>query len=169
MSKIRKEIKKLQYIILVGVSGMGKTYWTTKNTNIQDDVVISLDKIIIDKYPNLSYHEALQKVNHKEIKDELIEELESSIENGEKNIIIDGTNLKEKIRKQYLSFIKDSDVYEKMAIVFPIPENKEIEKMVEFRSINDGKFVSEMSIKEQIKKYQVPQKDEGFDKIIRLK
>ncbi len=124
--------------------------------------IASTDDIITSLYPELSYNEAFQKANFKEVKRIMRYELSQAIEDG-RDIIIDRTNMKVKSRKEFLKAVDDT--YEKIAVVLSW-DKKTFEERNQIRSLKEGKYISLKLWEDFCSSYQKPTKEEGFDKII---
>ena len=86
-----------------------------------------------------------------------------SIKNN-KSIVIDNTNIDKKTRKEYIDIAKDSN-YLVRGIVMDVDKEFALH-LNNIRSIVTGiKPVPKIAYNVLLKKYQIPTKDEGIDKI----
>lgn len=160
----------LTAFFLIGPPGSGKSTWRNRyledypNNNIS---VISTDDMI-DAYAkehNLTYTEAFKKSPLKDF-EKLAFELTDKAISEKKDIIIDRTNMSVKVRSKFLSRIPDT--YKKIAIVFSIPR-EELNKRLEKRAKETGKFISPTIIDSMLNSYIAPSLEEGFNKIAVVK
>lgn len=79
------------------------------------------------------------------------------------DIIVDRTNMTVKSRRKVMEKLKPYG-YDFTAIIFEPPEKKEWDRRLDQRH---GKFIPPGVIKSMMKSYQVPTKEEVFDKIFR--
>lgn len=152
-------------IILVGVPGSGKSTWSRNfinNTDKQYVVVSSdavLDKIATEK--GLTYSEVFKDYigmatgqSKRDFADAIA---------GNKNVIIDQTNVSKKKRKSLLAQIPKH--YKKVAVVFNT-DDKEVERRLKTREMETGKHIPDHVMKDMYGRWETPTKDEGFDVII---
>lgn len=145
--------------ILVGVPASGKTTWTQANMN-ENTILISTDGHI-DAYAKSvgkTYSEVFDEYIN-EATSHMMDDLRYAIANGF-DIIWDQTNINAKSRKKKLKFLND---YEKIAIVFEIPEDKELNRRLTSRA---GKFIPYSAMQSMISNFTVPTLEEGFNKIV---
>lgn len=146
-------------IVMIGVPGSGKT---TKAVQFKKDLkdsgnevsYISSDDIrqeILGDVNNQTQNEKVFNIVHHKIRE--------SIKN-EKTIIVDATNINIKSRKGILECFKNSE-YEKIAYIMNTP----IEKCKE-NNCNRERQVPEYVIDRQVRKFEVPFYEEGFDTIV---
>lgn len=152
-------------IIMVGPPLVGKSTqikeWMAACKNEVE--VISRDAILLEHHGSNDYSEAFKSVNQKNVDKELISRIEDA-NAGNKNVIIDMTNLTPKRRKYNLSFFGDD--YTKVAVVFPMLTAAEFKSRNEKRKIEENKFIPPMVISTMIKSFTPIADSEGFDKII---
>ncbi len=144
--------------MLVGVPGSGKSTYI-KNNNL--GVVLSTDDFIerVADSQNSTYNDVF-KSNIKTATSVMNEMLKTAVAE-ERNIVWDQTNLTVSSRKNKLSRIPDT--YKKIAVVFPTPNNEELQRRLNSRP---GKTIPYHIMKSMINNLQYPSKDEGFDEVV---
>ena len=138
-------------IMLVGVSGRGKTTFTEKK---KDFLVFSSDKIRKECFGDESdqtHNQKVFEILHKGIKDAL---------KAGNDCIYDATNLNRKRRITFLKSIQDIDC-KKFCFVVATP----FELCVE-RDKNRARSVGEKVIRRQISQFQLPILEEGWDEVL---
>lgn len=165
-------------IILTGIPTCGKSTFIKNNFNLNETVILSIDELIINKYPDLTYNEAYKKVMEKKErveKDEKGEEVtkiytdfddiekefsELIFSNSKKelNLIIDKTNLTKKSRNKVIAKIPSSK-YKIVNICFLIGEQM-INKRNKKRDIEDNKYMSKRTFDLMIKNFNLPSLEE---------
>ncbi len=151
-------------ILLIGHPLVGKSTFIKNKLNNLDFNLISRDNIIFELSSTKEYNKAWDEVNHKEVDHILNERIDNSIINNE-SVIIDMTNLTKKRRK---GFINRFNGYYKVGILFDILPSDEIKSRNEKRNNEESKYINESIINTMISSYQIPTKEEGFDKIINV-
>ena len=158
------ETKPTLYM-LAGIPGSGKSTWLLKNYSIDADkqkgMIASTDNYIEQaaKEAGSTYNDVFQSV----IKDataEMYKDLELGIRNG-MDIYWDQTNLTVKSRRGKLAKIPAG--YKTVAVIFPIPEEKELERRLANRP---GKTVPDHIMRSMINSFESPTEAEGFDQVI---
>lgn len=157
-------------LLLVGIPLSGKSTFVNllfkELGNESNSInVISRDDILMNESNESNYEKAFNTVNQKEVTKKLNAKLEMAKEVKSGRWIIDMTQLSEKRRKHHLSFFKN---YYKVAIVFPIPNEAEINKRNLKREKSEGKYISKVVIEHMLSKYSPVKKQEGFDLIIKI-
>ena len=138
-------------IMLVGVSGSGKTTFTEKK---KDFLVFSSDKIRKEYFGDESdqtHNQKVFEILHKGIKDAL---------KAGKDCIYDATNLNRKRRMTFLKSLQNIDC-KKFCFVVATP----FELCVE-RDKNRVRSVGEKIIRRQISQFQLPLLEEGWDEVL---
>lgn len=145
---------KPKLILLVGLSGSGKSTFAQKLAKEEKAIIISSDAIreeVFNNYEDQEHNAEVFQIYHKRIRKAL---------NNKQNVIADATNLTMKSRRSILINVKGLDV-EKICYILPkhilgcVKDNK-----------NREHPVSDNVLDKQIRKFQVPFYNEGFDKII---
>ncbi len=158
--------KKL--IILIGVPASGKSTYLKKHLHEYNlPYIASTDNIIISLHPELTYNEAysIESKNFKKLNRLMVQGMEDAIFEG-RDVIVDRTNMKPKIRKKYLAMVDDT--YEKIAIVFSVDKKDFLERN-KVRMELEGKNIPLKVYEEMSSAYTAPTKEEGFNKIIHIK
>lgn len=151
-------------ILLIGHPLVGKSTFIKNKLNNLDFNLISRDNIIFELSSTKEYNKAWDEVNHKEVDRILNKRIDNSILNNE-SVVIDMTNLTKKRRK---GFINRFNGYYKVGILFDILPSDEIKSRNEKRNNEESKYINESIINTMISSYQIPTKEEGFDKIINV-
>lgn len=149
-------------LMLVGIPAAGKsTFIANSNIDWNRTVIASTDNYIerMAKEKNKTYSDVFQQ-EIKPATEHLNKTVADAIKNGY-DIIWDQTNPSVKARKQKLNMIPDN--YEKIAVFFPTPEEKELFKRLSSRP---GKNIPREVINSMIASLTIPTKEEGFDEII---
>lgn len=142
--------------LLIGVPAAGKSTWIAQQQWAKDHVVVSTDAHI-EKFAvteGKTYNEVFNDRFHEALSLMLDEGFEA-IDN-EKSVIVDQTNLTRKVRAKKIKWFKG---YKVIAVVFSIPKDHEV------RLDRPGKLIPAHILKQMIKSYEEPTKDEGFDEI----
>ena len=148
-------------VMLVGVPLSGKSTFVE---SIKDYVeVISRDSIILEMGVNLSYDDAYDVVDHKNVDKTLKEQMFAGGETTN-NYVIDLTSLTLKARNK--SMVKFRN-HTKIAIVFEIPSEEELLRRNKKRSLV-GKTMTEEVMNRMIGSYVCPTMEEDFDYIIHI-
>ena len=153
-------------IILIGLSGSGKTVWTENFLKTHDNyVVVSSDDIIQKKADSLgkTYSEIFD-TSIEAAEQEFKNNLRNSIEKRE-NIIVDRTNITKKARRRVLSIVPKE--YEKIAVTFSV-NDAELKTRLLQREFKTGKHIPDFVISDMRTRYQEPDSSEGFSEIIHV-
>lgn len=145
--------------MLIGVPGSGKSTWIKSQDWIQDCVVVSTDNFIEAEATaqGKTYNEVFESVI-KDATSRMKQDVKTAVEAG-KDIIWDQTNTTAKSRKSKLDMVKG---YKKIAIVFNVPEEAELNRRLEGRP---GKSIPWHVMDSMIEGFAMPNEDEGFDEI----
>jgi len=149
--------------MLVGLPASGKsTYIKSVLQKNPDFTVLSTDDYIEHKAreQKSTYSEVFQTYI-KEATRNMYNELQSALKER-KNIIWDQTNLTANSRKKKLANVPN--IYFKEAIMFIISDD-ELLKRVAKRKEEDGKEIPLHVLRNMKNNFEIPTKDEGFDKI----
>lgn len=145
---------KPKLFVLVGLSGSGKSTFAQELAEKENAVIVSSDAIreeVFNNYEDQKHNAEVFTIFHKRIREAL---------ENKHNIIADATNITMKSRRAILINVKGLDV-EKICYVLPkafedcITDNKDREHPV-----------PDYVLDKQIRKFQVPFYNEGFDKIV---
>ena len=147
-------------IVMVGISGSGKSSVAQGLAKKYNAIILSSDKLREEMYNNVN------DIDHNsEVFNELNKRLKFGLRDG-KNVIVDATNLTIKSRKNILNTAKYVERSEKVKInkiayILTKPVEICIQDDQE-RTKKVGKFV----IMKQARSFQMPFYEEGFDEII---
>jgi len=158
--------------ILVGSSGSGKS----THAKTLGQVICSTDKYVEDQASilGISYDNAFQMSQSigilKKFTKYFYEDIEYCIKNN-KDFVIDRTNLGSEMRRSLILKLREmARKYGKTIIIkgvyFVIPENVIWQRLEHMKDI-ENKSISVMLVEEQIKKYELPTIEEGFDYLIK--
>jgi predicted kinase len=167
ISNISSE-NKPYVMLLVGPPLVGKDFFVKKfKKEIDDNIeVISRDQIILDLYGSDDYDEAYVSVSHRKVESVLKQKLKNASDAG-LNVIINMTNLSLKRRRKSLSYFDDN--YIKVAIVFSIPDEEELQRRNSKRLETENKSrVTLNLVKNMILEYQPITEEEKFNNIINI-
>ena len=160
-------MKKSQLYFLIGLPASGKTTWAkhflSQNENF---VYLSTDDIIQDiaDKEGITYNEAFENTEFKEVQKEFNSRLLSAIKTGD-NILWDQTNLVKSSREKKLKKFYNKN-YIKTAILFDIPESKRSEYSNE-RKRKTGKHISHDVISQMKETMEINELESEFDYVIR--
>lgn len=157
-------MNKPQVILLIGHPLVGKSTWV--RNNYPNTKVISRDDIILEVYGSDDYNMAFDYVDQKEVDKILTQRLiQAGLQSDD--VIIDMTHMTSKRRiKNLMKFPNHT----KIGIVFPhLTDDDEIIRRNQIRLYTEKKSIPPSVIKDMIKNYQEPTKNEGFDDIIIVK
>lgn len=154
-------------IILVGIPATGKSTYIKKisNENNKEFIILSTDDIIQEKYPDLEYNQAFERIQSKGIFNEIENEFFNRLKNAvkdRKNIIVDQTNLTKKSRRKKLNIIP-TKYYVKKGVVF-LRGKQQQQEFANKRKLETNKFINPMVINNMVSNFIVPGLDE-FDLI----
>lgn len=157
MNNIHMGNQKLH--ILIGPPLSGKSTW--RKENLGDAFVISRDDMLMTMAPGgMSYNEAWNYVNQKEIDLLLNEKWKLSKRELDSDIVVDMTNMSRKSRRRWLSGLPRS--METHAVVFATPLSILNER--NFERSAEGKWIPPEVIMSMLKKFSAPTLDE-FDTV----
>ena len=140
-------MEKSKFYMLVGLSGSGKSFY-----NFKEEII----KISSDALRAELYGDENDQTYNSEIFNELHKRVIKHLKNGN-NVVYDATNLSARRRKAFLKTISHIDC-EKTCIVFATP----FEECVE-RDLLRERTVGRRIIFKQMKQFQMPQFEEGWD------
>lgn len=161
-------------ILMVGVSGSGKTTWVNSH---KEYIACSTDSIIeqLAESMGISYTEAFDYIQNKKkfdyITTKFFEKIYECILN-DKDFVIDRTHLKRNVRFSIINELKtfameNGKHLELSAVSFELSKNTIFERLKN-REKKTGKFIPKEVILEQINSFDIPTIDEGFDMIERI-
>ncbi len=156
-------LKDPYLVILVGHPLVGKS--TAISKYFPETNIISRDSIVLELANTTDYNKAFNTVNHKNV-DKILRERMVYNSDNRINTILDMTHMASKRRKYNLSFF-DKDFY-RLCVVFSHLTKDEWFKRNEKRKLEENKDISWGIVENMIKSYQVPQKEEGFNKIVHI-
>ncbi len=140
--------------VMVGISGSGKSTIAGQIANDNPNtVIISLNNIreeITGNYEDQEHNEEVFKIFHDRIR--------KNLEN-KKNVVADATNLTIKSRRAILMKVNGLDI-NKVCIIIPKPFEKCKED-----NLHRGHPVPDSVLDKQIRRFQVPFIEEGWDEI----
>jgi predicted kinase len=156
----------LQFIMLVGLPGSGKSTWVKEFVKgaLDNYVIISTDEFI-DEYAaanNVSYNEAFKLLDLKEVEKKMYEKLEVAVYEN-KHIIWDQTNTSVKTRAKKLSKIPNK--YMKYAKYFDISE-EDLNARLYKRAKEEDKFIPHTVLQSMKDSLVEPSTTEGFNYIL---
>lgn len=132
--------------MLVGFPGSGKTTYRGKS-DIKN--VVSFDDIVMTKCPGMTYNEAFDMVNKKEVDKEVNAKITQFVDSST-SFLIDMTNLNEKVRLE--KFRRVGNEYFKLVTVF-LPGYSTLLKRIGSRP---GKKIPEVTLKHMFANFQMP-------------
>ncbi len=153
---------KPKLYMLCGVVGSGKSTWLAKQAFDWNRTVLVSSDAHIEKHAkhNSSTYNDVFKDYIGTATDLMYKDVDFAIEH-EYDIVWDQTNLNPKTRKAKLDKIPSN--YEKIAVAFNVPDEKELERRLGNRP---GKTIPPDVVQSMRNSYQLPTENEGFDKII---
>lgn len=138
--------------VMVGLSGSGKSSVAKEIAeNNSNTIIVSLDNIceeLTGKVEDQSKNEEVSKVFHKRIRE--------TLENNT-NVVADATNITMRSRRAIIENVKGIDCYK---IVYLIPKPF---RQCKLDNLNRQHPVSEEALDGQLRKFQIPFIEEGFD------
>jgi predicted kinase len=163
---IEMEIRPVVYM-LIGPPGIGKsTYIKEMLLPNGEYTVVSTDNLLEEKGKKigLSYNEAFNEFNFKEIEKEFFINLKIAI-NERQDIVVDRTNMSKKGRRRVLNlFPKD---YLKIGILFDFSNRAKLDTQLNKRLSETGKHTSKKTVDRMIESYKEPTLEE-FDYITKI-
>jgi predicted kinase len=163
---IEMEIRPVVYM-LIGPPGIGKsTYIKEMLLPNGEYTVVSTDNLLEEKGKKigLSYNEAFNEFNFKEIEKEFFINLKIAI-NERQDIVVDRTNMSKKGRRRVLNlFPKD---YLKIGILFDFSNRAKLDTQLNKRLSETGKHISKKKVDRMIESYKEPTLEE-FDYITKI-
>jgi predicted kinase len=147
--------------MLVGVPGSGKSTWIRSQAFGSDVHVASTDDIIerIAASQGKTYTQVFQQAV-KPATREMNQAIAAAF-SKEQDVVWDQTNVTAKARAKKLEQVPDS--YRKVALFFPTPEAKELQRRLASRP---GKIIPPNVMLAMSSTLEMPTVDEGFDEVI---
>lgn len=145
---------------LVGIPASGKTTWV-ENQNVLENYVYVSSDYFIDKFASRmgkTYSDVFNIVVNRAAR--LMERRVKRAKQNGSNIIWDQTSMSINSRKRKFKLLPN---YTHIAMVFPVPEPKELQRRLDSRV---GKNISPEIIEEMKSRYQQPTLEEGFESVI---
>jgi predicted kinase len=147
--------------MLVGVPGSGKSTWLDQQGFGRDTAIISTDQ-------HIDAEAARQGRTYSEVFKGFVKratsimnaDLAIAIKDGD-DICWDQTNVTSKSRAAKLASVPNT--YRKVAVFFPTPEPKELERRLASRP---GKHIPWNILQGMASQLEIPTEDEGFDEVV---
>jgi predicted kinase len=157
-------MNKPKVILLIGHPLVGKSHWL--RNNYPNAKVISRDDILLEVAGHNDYNLAFDDVDKKQVDKILTQRLiQAGLQSDD--VIIDMTHMS---RKRRIKNLMKFPNHTKVGIVFPhLTDDDEIIRRNQIRLYTEKKSIPPSVIKDMIKNYQEPNKEEGFDEIIFVK
>lgn len=141
-----------ELVVLIGVSGSGKSTWLNNNSELKGHTLISVDQNL--SRGKLSYNNVDYKKNIDKAFKQTIVDIKGAVKNGE-NVVLDMTNLSREMRGTKLSMFP-STVYRRHAVIF-LPGMHKVQTQLKKRI---GKSVPEEVIQKQMASFELPTLEE---------
>ena len=148
--------------MLVGVPASGKTTWLrdsdidwNRTTLLSTDNIIEREAAALGKTYNDMFNRVIKQATR-----EMNQRLTQAVADN-RDIVWDQTNLTPASRKSKLEKIPAT--YQKVAVYFPVPNNKEWQRRLNSRP---GKIIPQSVLVSMGQGFTMPSQAEGFDKII---
>lgn len=157
-----KTFKDKRATFLIGPPASGKSTWVEKNR--KDEIIISRDDLVdqFRKGTHMSYSDTFKDSSFQSRVNAALEKLISDTIKGQKNFIVDMTNMTVINRAKILNRLPLN--YFKRGVVFS-PSRSELSRRLKKRELETGKRVGEDIVDQMLKSYQKPTNDE-FDEIV---
>lgn len=145
--------------ILVGIPGSGKTTWADRRAQNGNMLVVSTDYHVEQeaRRTGKTYSEIFEEYMPMAI-ELMLNDIKWAKENG-MDIIWDQTSTTVASRAKKIRMLSD---YSLIAVVFPIPPEKELQERLASRS---GKVIPNDVLEKMKNGFVLPTKEEGFDEI----
>lgn len=153
-----------KFYVLVGVPGSGKTTWVNQQSFNTDHTVYVSTDMFVERYAQQvgkTYTEVFAEYMPRAI-DEMMDLVFYALENRY-DVVWDQTSTTRPTRRKKLKYVPNG--YEKIAVVFPIPDPVTHAKWLN----RPGKEIPDEVVQDMIARFEMPTLAEGFDKIIEVK
>lgn len=156
MNNNKDNKNKPKLIILIGISASGKSTIAKQLAKKENAIIISSDAIRAElcdgNISDQSKNDEVFKLYHKRIRENLL---------AGNNVIADATNITIRSRRSIFNAVNDVDC-EKIGYIVV----KKIGNCIKDNHNDDRVAVPDGVIEKQVRKFQIPFKEEGFDNII---
>lgn len=143
-------------IMMVGISGSGKSTKAQELSQLYKATIYSSDQLREELYGNVN-----DQTHNNEIFVELHKRIIQDLKNGI-SVIYDATNLSLKNRKRFFTYMEEQNCFPKNIYAYVMSTS--FEKCIE-RNQSRDRQVPEDVLEKQIKSFEIPFYDEGFDEI----
>ena len=143
-------------IVMVGISGSGKSTKAEELATLYKATIYSSDKLREELYGDVN-----DQTHNEELFLELHKRMVNDLKKG-KSVIYDATNLSLKNRKKFETYMEQKECYP--AHVYAYVMSTPFAKCVE-RNKNRDRQVPDYVLEKQVKSFEIPFYDEGFDEI----
>ena len=145
-------------ILMVGVSGSGKSTFASYLKNLMDSVGQSTMIISSDEIRESVFGDVSDQTHNEEVFKEVRRRINNCID--KMNIIVDATNINIKSRKSLLDLVRNKKNVAKFAYVIATP----IHVCKRQNNVRTRKVPEEV-IDKQVRKFEIPFCEEGFDEV----
>ena len=143
-------------IMMVGISGSGKSTKAQELSQLYKATIYSSDQLREELYGNVN-----DQTHNNEIFVELHKRIIQDLKNGI-SVIYDATNLSLKNRKRFFTYMEEQNCFPKNIYAYVMSTS--FEKCIE-RNQSRDRQVPEYVLEKQMKSFEIPFYDEGFDEI----
>lgn len=161
--KMKLHNERPNLIVLVGLPGSGKSTWCDEFLSkcSEDFTIISSDAEVekLCEAAGTTYSEGFSRYVGKATA--IMKQKVREAVNKKENIVWDQTNMNVKKRKSIFNDVGNE--YYKIAVVFELDDEKELQRRLQYREETTGKHIPAHVITNMAKSYVRPTKQEGFD------
>ena len=153
---------KPKLYVLVGIVGAGKSTWIAKQPFDWTRTIIASTDNHVEKYAKeqgKTYSDVFQDYMPTAVKN-MANDVADAVKHGY-DIIWDQTSTTVNTRAKKLRMVPNT--YEKIAVVFPTPDAKELSRRLASRP---GKNIPQDVVNRMLRDFTMPTESEGFDRII---